>query len=412
MMYGYERQLKPDRWAGIGSACAGFGQDIEATNLPAAWGVVGCRSGFSTVPILDGDGGSVTGEDDRWPTYYLNSRFPTDAGNIFWGGTITRFNFSSARRALFQGGDWLTGAATCRAIINRGSVGATNIGYYSTRGGDSFRSDDNQALSLGYNLVDIPIAAGAGDIVCEFYGSNAGNDERGQNLYFMSYLLKANDVSGLTLATLGVSGAAVADLDSTSVISDAAIAAYISAFSTDTIMINIGTNDFQPWTPAQHAHLLGVINRWRAPITAAGRTFKCLLISPYSQALSNYQTVAADMREIASAYTDVSFFDQNAVAGTYTNLNAHYLADGTHPNAAGANYLAALLQNALAAAACNANCDGSTTPPILTANDFQCFLDRFAANDTFANCDRSTAAPVLTVNDFQCFLNQFVAGCT
>ena len=28
---------------------------------------------------------------------------------------------------------------------------------------------------------------------------------------------------------------------------------------------------------------------------------------------------------------------------------------------------------------CYANCDGSLVPPILTANDFQCFLNRFAA---------------------------------
>ena len=30
-------------------------------------------------------------------------------------------------------------------------------------------------------------------------------------------------------------------------------------------------------------------------------------------------------------------------------------------------------------AACYANCDGSTTPPILNANDFQCFLNAYAA---------------------------------
>jgi hypothetical protein len=28
---------------------------------------------------------------------------------------------------------------------------------------------------------------------------------------------------------------------------------------------------------------------------------------------------------------------------------------------------------------CYANCDGSTTSPILTPNDFQCFLSAFAA---------------------------------
>jgi hypothetical protein len=61
---------------------------------------------------------------------------------------------------------------------------------------------------------------------------------------------------------------------------------------------------------------------------------------------------------------------------------------------------------------CYANCDGSTAVPLLTANDFQCFLNKYAQNDPYANCDGSTAIPVLTANDFQCFLNKYAVGCT
>lgn len=60
---------------------------------------------------------------------------------------------------------------------------------------------------------------------------------------------------------------------------------------------------------------------------------------------------------------------------------------------------------------CYANCDGSTTAPTLSVNDFQCFLNQFAAQDPRANCDLSTAAPTLNVNDFICFINKFSAGC-
>jgi len=62
-------------------------------------------------------------------------------------------------------------------------------------------------------------------------------------------------------------------------------------------------------------------------------------------------------------------------------------------------------------ASCYPNCDQSTTPPILNANDFQCFLNAFAANDPYANCDGSTTDPTLNANDFQCFLNAYAAGC-
>ncbi len=60
---------------------------------------------------------------------------------------------------------------------------------------------------------------------------------------------------------------------------------------------------------------------------------------------------------------------------------------------------------------CAANCDGTTLEPTLTANDFQCFLNQYAAADPAANCDGSTTVPVLNANDFQCFLNRFASGC-
>jgi hypothetical protein len=60
---------------------------------------------------------------------------------------------------------------------------------------------------------------------------------------------------------------------------------------------------------------------------------------------------------------------------------------------------------------CYANCDGSTTAPVLNVGDFTCFLQRFAAAEPYANCDQSTTAPLLNVGDFTCFLQRFAAGC-
>jgi hypothetical protein len=63
-------------------------------------------------------------------------------------------------------------------------------------------------------------------------------------------------------------------------------------------------------------------------------------------------------------------------------------------------------------AACYANCDASTTPPVLNVNDFVCFLTMFAAGEPYANCDGSSTEPRLNVNDFICYLNVFAAGCS
>ncbi len=61
---------------------------------------------------------------------------------------------------------------------------------------------------------------------------------------------------------------------------------------------------------------------------------------------------------------------------------------------------------------CYANCDSSTGNPLLTANDFLCFLNRYANGDSYANCDGSTGNPQLTANDFLCFLNKYAGGCS
>jgi hypothetical protein len=69
---------------------------------------------------------------------------------------------------------------------------------------------------------------------------------------------------------------------------------------------------------------------------------------------------------------------------------------------------------------CYANCDQSTTPPILNVEDFACFINEFAHAITlplsqqiehYANYDPSPGPPVLNVEDFTCFMMKFAQGC-
>jgi hypothetical protein len=60
---------------------------------------------------------------------------------------------------------------------------------------------------------------------------------------------------------------------------------------------------------------------------------------------------------------------------------------------------------------CYANCDGSTTAPVVNVADLTCFLQRIAAGDSYANCDNSTTVPTVNVADLTCFLQRFAAGC-
>jgi hypothetical protein len=70
------------------------------------------------------------------------------------------------------------------------------------------------------------------------------------------------------------------------------------------------------------------------------------------------------------------------------------------------------VQVTMAVRHCYANCDESTTFPVLNVGDFTCFIQKFAAGDDYANCDGSTTAPTLNVGDFTCFLQSFGAGCS
>ena len=99
-----------------------------------------------------------------------------------------------------------------------------------------------------------------------------------------------------------------------------------------------------------------------------------------------------------------------SVARGLSNDGTHLFITGNGINSL-TGYTEALLWTLPIASLCYANCDGSTTPPVLTANDFQCFLNSFAFGQSYANCDRSTVPPVLNANDFQCFLNAYAADC-
>lgn len=68
-------------------------------------------------------------------------------------------------------------------------------------------------------------------------------------------------------------------------------------------------------------------------------------------------------------------------------------------------------ERAVVLSPCYANCDGSTTSPQKTANDFICFLTKWAEGSSYANCDDSIGDPLLTANDFQCFINAFASTC-
>ncbi|MEX2219349.1 MAG: S8 family serine peptidase [Phycisphaerales bacterium] len=119
----------------------------------------------------------------------------------------------------------------------------------------------------------------------------------------------------------------------------------------------------------------------------------------------------------ANTYDTVeNVFVQNPLAGEWTVeiIATQVVQDGyLETGALDAIYslVVANVTPGLPPVACYANCDESTTPPILNVGDFGCFLTKYAAGDAWANCDESTTPPSLNVGDFGCFLTKYAAGC-
>jgi hypothetical protein len=104
---------------------------------------------------------------------------------------------------------------------------------------------------------------------------------------------------------------------------------------------------------------------------------------------------------------DTAFLTDDGWLYVRITLTSDPVLGGTGPNL---GYSIVRLR-AFTPSGCYANCDGSTTAPVLNVADFTCFLQKYAGGDGYANCDGSTTAPTLNVADFTCFLQKYAAGC-
>jgi hypothetical protein len=130
-----------------------------------------------------------------------------------------------------------------------------------------------------------------------------------------------------------------------------------------------------------------------------------------AQGAVNFFSASFGGQVLVSFTNDTTHTDWSHFTFNVTPAAANPVIEFTFMNSTARDYLDGVRVYP-SAPACYANCDSSTTAPILNIQDFSCFLNRFASGDTYANCDGSTVAPVLNVQDFSCFINRFNAGCS
>lgn len=195
----------------------------------------------------------------------------------------------------------------------------------------------------------------------------------------------------------------------------------LRAMGFDIVFVSYGANESGIFTPEEHkSTLLSLISWYRTNVSTS--VYFVLCTDPFNAyagpSPNNFDRFAGAEYEIALADDHVIFINSRrgtedlgwSAMGNYSL----YMPDGVHYTPLGgrvkADFELSMLDTYINYS-CYANCDNSTTAPVLTANDFQCYLNRFAAGDSYTNCDNSMIVPTLTANDFQCFLNKFAQGC-
>ncbi len=140
-------------------------------------------------------------------------------------------------------------------------------------------------------------------------------------------------------------------------------------------------------------------NTWRSAVGEAGTTFAP--VAPVNAKISTY------MKEIGFAGGLDEFMVEARKQGKQ-NWRTQFTALGVNEWVR-AKFGMPLMGGGTPA--CYANCDASTTAPVLNVMDFSCFMERYASGNPYANCDGSLAWPQMTANDFLCFINKYTQGC-
>ena len=346
MPLGFLRRLTPDRWAGMYAYgfASGTSPSFQAMNNRNA------KLVNPGTPLPDGSPGNI------WPGPF-GVRAPDASDLAPYAVVPPEFVWvPGARRTVFSGGDWVSGSdIAVRMITYRPPSGFMSIGVVGLRGFDSFGFRNVVPLSVGYGWVDLPPTVGPDQLQAQWRGSGDGQNETGRMFVGLGARAWSPSRDGLEMAFFGNAGKGVDFHVDPTKISDAAISAAVTALEIDTVIVWLGANDAvanydQTW----RARMDALVDRWRRAVTAQGREVRILVVSQYAlggQFAANLPKMAADLYEISLARADVAFINVYRLAGPYATLNAMYLADGVHPNAAGVDYLAGIIDSALQAAA-------------------------------------------------------------
>jgi hypothetical protein len=160
-----------------------------------------------------------------------------------------------------------------------------------------------------------------------------------------------NDTGGFQMANVAFGSKGVDYFLDPANDSDANLATYLNFTDSNIAYIWLGQNDPGKYDPAQwKTKMVSLVDRYEA----AKPGMKFVLVSTYDTGDPTLAGYAQDLYDISQTDPNVLFLNLYESAGTYNFLDANYLLDHVHENAAGLTYFADQTQSLLAMAASQA----------------------------------------------------------
>jgi lysophospholipase L1-like esterase len=395
-------------------------------------------TGGSPIPIANGETGA-------------HARYVNDIScwaDLADGVIMTQTVLEHARlRSEWRNGDWIAGKHLRGRLVFRND-GAQGFPFslWAWRHGLLETLDVTPSGPTAWVFAELCFGVTPADYTDHrmLLLTRSGIDETGGVLTLLAAHWYTPSEPGHGYTPMGVAGWKSSDWASTSLLADQALREYLATLrNPNTLFLQIGANDAASHVPKEvyETNVRGILSRfYQAYLSNGGNEpeFHVVLVSNYDLGttrtafLNDYATTLEAIATNPPAGLDGRvatlnmFRIVNEKHGPHAAWQAGYLSDGVHPNLAGVDEFAGLEWDEISRQIhpggnpCYANCDGSTTAPILNVEDFSCFINRFAEAQSlpheqqlahYANCDGSTTPPVLNVEDFSCFINRFAAGC-
>lgn len=331
--------------------------------------------------------------------------------NVSSGGTLIDSALPPAMLNAFPLGNPFASSITAKIILFHGSLDASTLRVQSTRNGSvqntvdytiSFPADSIYTLS-----VAVPPGTGYPGLRTVSTGTTLD-----QNIVVLGVQYLNSGFTGVQFAHIAHGGWTISDHLNTGKYSNAALAAYGEAIGGPThIMIWLGQNMTVAESNSLHNgdgsvyknDLQALIERYADIWPSA----KFLLISQFKTGYSEavHVAIATLQYNLSQEMENVSSFNLYAAAGGQSFSTEVYTSDGIHPNLAGSNYLASLMETAFNAASCLADFDGSTFVDIA---DYDSFIEAFELGLPTADLDMSG---FVDIEDFDLFIQRFEEGC-